>query len=268
MKNADYMTISEFSKLSGISRANLIFYDKIGLLSPAIRDKKEYRLYSRQQLGNSYMIMILRDIGLSLKEIGHYSNQRTPELMTRLFTAQEAAVRQKMKKLRDSLDVMRVYAEMAQSTRHIREHKIDIIKCAAEPVFFGPLIDYSGGKTYAQATIDFWRYCQTTEVALSYPLGARISQKNLTAGGWLKPDQLYLRTARGTTKKPAGLYAIGYDRGNYGQTDRLYKRMLQSIRRQGYAVAGDAFEEYPLNEVSTQNPQDFLIRVAIRVKPR
>ena len=39
MKNSGYLTISEFSKIAEVSRKALIFYDRIGLFSPAYTGK-------------------------------------------------------------------------------------------------------------------------------------------------------------------------------------------------------------------------------------
>ncbi|MHA8138628.1 MerR family transcriptional regulator [Lactobacillaceae bacterium Scapto_B20] len=44
--NDDQMKISEFAKLTGISRENLIFYDQQGLLKPISRGQNGYRYYS------------------------------------------------------------------------------------------------------------------------------------------------------------------------------------------------------------------------------
>ncbi len=266
MNTTDHMSISRFARLSGISRPNLIFYDKIGLLQPAKRGNNGNRYYSQYQLGTTYMILILREIGLSLAEIGTFSKHRTPERMSALFSLQKKKARQGIQKLQDAIDVMQVYVQMAEEVEDIRADKITIQRCAADPIFPGPAIDYSTGKTYAQAIIDFWHYCQAAHIPLNYPLGARISKKQLMAGEWHKPEQLYLRTRHSSKRKTAGLYAVGYARGNYGQTDGLYKRLVRYIRKCGYVIAGEAYEEYPLNEVSIQNPQDFLIRIAIRVK--
>lgn len=41
----NYLTISEFSKISEISRKTLIFYDNIGLFSPEYTASNGYRYY-------------------------------------------------------------------------------------------------------------------------------------------------------------------------------------------------------------------------------
>ena len=44
------LSILEYSRLTGIKRDNLRFYDRIGLLKPEIRGENGYRYYTRRQL--------------------------------------------------------------------------------------------------------------------------------------------------------------------------------------------------------------------------
>ena len=61
-----YLPIREFSKLTGISREALRFYDKIGLLSPQTRRKNGYRYYATRQLDFAVLISELRALGMGL----------------------------------------------------------------------------------------------------------------------------------------------------------------------------------------------------------
>ncbi len=63
--------IGDFSKLSQVSVKTLRYYDEIGLLEPAEVDRfTGYRYYSAAQLPRLHRILALRDLGLSLEQIG------------------------------------------------------------------------------------------------------------------------------------------------------------------------------------------------------
>ena len=63
-------SIGELSKQQNISRQTLIFYDRIGLFSPAWVDPENgYRYYSASQLDYLDTICIMKKIGFSLDEI-------------------------------------------------------------------------------------------------------------------------------------------------------------------------------------------------------
>jgi len=65
------LKIGDFSRLSRISVKALRYYDEIGLLKPVEVDRfTGYRYYSADQLPRLYKIVVLKNLGLSLDEIG------------------------------------------------------------------------------------------------------------------------------------------------------------------------------------------------------
>jgi DNA-binding transcriptional MerR regulator len=63
------LTIGRLAKKHGLSRSTLLYYDKIGLLSPGSHEKGEYRLYGRDEQERLKLICLYRKSGISLKEI-------------------------------------------------------------------------------------------------------------------------------------------------------------------------------------------------------
>lgn len=62
-------TVSEISKLFGISVRTLHYYDSIGLLKPTKLTESGYRLYDEQAIIRLQNILIFREIEIPLKEI-------------------------------------------------------------------------------------------------------------------------------------------------------------------------------------------------------
>jgi DNA-binding transcriptional MerR regulator len=62
-------TIGQVSKKYSLSRSTLIYYDKIGVLSPSGRSESNYRLYSDADLQKMKRIRLFRSAGLSLSAI-------------------------------------------------------------------------------------------------------------------------------------------------------------------------------------------------------
>ena len=71
--------IGEFSKLSQVTVKTLRYYDQIGLLQPAEVDRfTGYRQYSASQLPRLNRILALKDLGLSLDQIGQLLEEKLP----------------------------------------------------------------------------------------------------------------------------------------------------------------------------------------------
>ena len=63
------MTVKEVSKLTGVSIRTLQYYDKIGLLKPAMYTESGYRLYDEKALEMLQQILLLKELEFPLKEI-------------------------------------------------------------------------------------------------------------------------------------------------------------------------------------------------------
>ena len=63
-------TVTEVSRLTGVSVRTLHHYDYIGLLKPSQVSEAGYRLYDEAALERLYLILVFRELGLSLREIG------------------------------------------------------------------------------------------------------------------------------------------------------------------------------------------------------
>lgn len=63
------LTIGKLARKYGLSRSTLLYYDKIGLLTPSSHQRGEYRLYGTEEDERLQLICMYRKSGLPLKEI-------------------------------------------------------------------------------------------------------------------------------------------------------------------------------------------------------
>ena len=89
MNSNNYLSISEFAKLSGIKRKTLIYYDQIGLLTPEYTAENGYRYYDYSQIYTVNMINLFREIRMPLAEIKEHLQNSTPEQATVLLKRQQ-----------------------------------------------------------------------------------------------------------------------------------------------------------------------------------
>jgi DNA-binding transcriptional MerR regulator len=76
------MTVHEVSELAHVSVRTLHHYDQIGLLRPSCRTEAGYRLYGEGDLARLQQVLLFRELGFPLREIGaiidspHYEQSR------------------------------------------------------------------------------------------------------------------------------------------------------------------------------------------------
>jgi len=101
--------IGEFSRIARVSARLLRYYDELGLLKPGVVDAVTgYRYYTSAQLQRLNRILVLRDLGLSLEQIG-------------AVIGQNASTHQ----LRAMLELRRADAERALSEEGARLRQIE-----------------------------------------------------------------------------------------------------------------------------------------------
>jgi DNA-binding transcriptional MerR regulator len=92
--------IQEFAKLAGVTVRALHHYDRLGLLSPAHRSERGYRLYCHEDLGRVERILVLRYLGLSLRDIAELLEQsNASESLATTLARQRSVLRQRRSEL-------------------------------------------------------------------------------------------------------------------------------------------------------------------------
>ena len=270
MRERRFFTITEFAKFSRTTRNTLLHYDKIGLLSPALRDENNYREYTSLQIDDLNFIRMLQELGMTLEEIKKIKDLRTPAFIENTLRQQIENIDTKIEEWVRARKLLLTLQKTIQSAIDVNEDEITVEFMPAEAIVLGELNDYSRGRDDYDAFHDFYLTMSEKypDLDLNYPVWGFFSQERIKRGDWRWPDRFYFYNPEGHDKKPASLYVIGYTRGGYGQPGDIYKKLLNFISANGYEFNGDVYEEYPHNEVCISDEYNYLMRVMIPVRER
>lgn len=81
----NYFTTGELSQLCKIPRKTLLYYDKLGLITPEVVDENGYRYYKRSQLFLLQLVLTLRQLEVPIARIKEYLATRSVETYGDLF---------------------------------------------------------------------------------------------------------------------------------------------------------------------------------------
>lgn len=263
-------TVSEFANLSRTSRERLLNYDKQGLLSPLLRGDNNYRYYSSDQLALIALICTQMEFDVPLAKIKRIKDQRTPENTAAMLEQLRRQTDEKIEDIHRTQQLLATLQETIEEVLKINEDEISVRQLDEAPIVLGNANDFSNGKNdYDALRVFYDDLCEMPEeMTFGYPVWARFSEERIKRGDWIFPDRYYFYSPTGRQTRPGGQYAIGYTRGGYGQTDSLYKRLLDYIGQNKLEICGDIYEEYPLNEVCIADDTNYLIRVMIPVRTK
>lgn len=205
MNQKKQLSILEFSRLTGISRDNLRFYDRIGLLCPEQRGENNYRYYARHQLNSAYLIGSLRLLEVGLEDIRHYSAGRTPERMLALFARQEERIQAEIARLRETSEIMKLRASLAREALAHADGEVLVEERPRERIFLCP--PPPEGMSDEESESFAYEYAAGKGIHAGYPAGVLATP---SGGGWAY--RFYFKTGgrRGNAWKPAGRYAVAY----------------------------------------------------------
>ena len=268
MHTKEIFSVKDFANYARTTRDTLLYYDKIGLLTPVSRGENNYRFYSSGQLAVINLIRTLKTLGVPLEEIKRLKDSRTPELSDSILETQLLNINEKINALIESRELLSTLKDTIHSHLNVDVDEIIIRELPTRDIVLGEQNDYRDGRTDYDALYDFYAVCRLKypNLDLNYPVWAMFSQERIINRDWVYPDKYYFYGPKGYDKIPAALYAIGYTRGGYGESSELYERLLKYIEKEGYEICGPAYEEYPLNEICVIDQEDYLMKITITVK--
>lgn len=272
MRNNDFLSINEFAKVTRTTNATLRHYDAIGLLTPIFRRTNNYRCYSIRQRAFCITIRLLQKLGVPLAEIKSLKDQRTPELTKKILLRQIEKHEEKKAELNEANKLLKTMLQVIQSGLDADKDTIKIQYIPKDHIAVGEQNDYSEGKTDYDTLYDFYNTMNdrhsVSAYDMHYPVWAIYTEDRIKSGDWKYPDRYYFFNPDGQDCRPAGLYAIGYTFGGYGENTGLGERMKEYIEASGFEICGDAYEEYPLNEICTSDDSHYLMRLMITVREK
>lgn len=262
-------TVGQLAKLSGISKQTLIYYDRQGVFCPKQVDPNNgYRYYTPDQLEVLDSVLLLREMGLSLKEIKLHMSHRTAGRTMELLKEQQAAVQQKI----DHWST--IFCRLDQKIQTLQSLKSGktapfLQQLAPAWLLYEPV---GGDNTLLDLDIALKRLFARAAgqgVPHNYQIGSMLTAKSVCGGQYLHYCGAFLplshQVSQGAHLKSGGLYACMYHQGEYATVGQTYQMMLGKIKDLGYVPVDFCYEYSVLDSLTNQNPTDYLTQIQIKV---
>lgn len=125
--------IGEFAQIAQVSGRQLRFYDQLGLLRPAHIDHQTgYRYYTIRQLPRLNSILALKELGLSLEQIGPLlEKEMSPAELRSMLTLKRAQLERSLQE--EEARLRHIESRIVQIDREGRTDGFDVIVKSAVP---------------------------------------------------------------------------------------------------------------------------------------
>jgi len=287
----DYLSVKEFSKLSGIEQTTLRYWDDIGLFSPAKRDPdNNYRYYSPQQIIAVNFITVLSELNIPLKTIGELERERTPEKIVGLIEAQERILDMEMRRLREAYSIIHTRRELinygmlleegynatdgvrtgsgpeAEKGEWIDEEKVAVLFRTERSYILGPRNEWPEDGSFYEPFVNFCNSADDLRMNLHFPIGGMHDSFDGFVEAAGMPDHFVSLDPTGNRKRSAGKYMIAYARGYYGDFGDVAERMKAFAEKNKVKTHGPVYAMYLLDEVCMRETDNYLVQVSVAVK--
>lgn len=123
----DYYKIGEISKIYGIGRDSLMYYEEIGILKP-FRDKNGYRMYKLSDIWRLNLIKELRSLNFPMKKIKEYLDDRNIESTKEILNKEIILIDEKIEELLSyKQNIMKRLDTINDELRNLKLYEIDLI---------------------------------------------------------------------------------------------------------------------------------------------
>lgn len=267
-------TVGEFADLWGVTRQTLIYYDKIGLLSPTLTDPYSgYRYYSLEHYNQLAFILHLQKLGLTLPEIIEYKKDLSLETLFHLFNKQKQVIR---KMITESISTLESIDDTLQDINLIKEIGVVQEELRSETYLkMTPFSFDNNGKTNQKKTIDLAFYahlhdCRQLENTFIFSGGTIVNQAitdNLfeSVSGFyykLTPSKSYLANQ----VLASGRYLIMFYKRAWEDSLDYYQQIKDYAAQHNLGLTGDFYEELIGFHNGVEDYNDYIYKLFIKIK--
>lgn len=271
MFEKSHFTTGEFAKICNIEKHVLFHYDEIGLFQPAIVKANGYRYYSYHQYDTFCMITILKNLGMPLKEIKVYLEQRNPMMFLTLLKEKEGEVQKEIKQL---LKTQEYIQAMQRSTIEALASDPNEVKCVhlkEERLLLSCDIDCMESHTFRDYTKEYVNFFNRNALSQANRVGSMIKIQNLYEEEYANFTCLYVKAKKGSGRniylRKEGDYLITYHHGAYDQIAHSYERLLTYAQRHEIQLKEFAYEEYLLADIAEKDENNYITVIMMETAP-
>jgi len=262
----DFLSIQEFSNISGVEVSTLRYWDEIGIFSPITRNpENNYRCYSLVQVIALNFVTTLSDLEIPLKTIAELRKERNPEKFLRLLDKQEKQLDLELRNLRERSSIIHARRELINYGLKVNDTQVAVLHREDRALILWPRNEYQEGETFIEPLTAFVNQASRHHINLGFPVGGYHESMETFMAGANRPDHFFSADPIGTHTREAGKYLVGFSRGYYGEFGDLPKRMADYAEEHSLILSGPVYSMYLHDEICTQDPSEYLVQSCVAV---
>ncbi|WP_053957200.1 MerR family transcriptional regulator [Inediibacterium massiliense] len=262
-------SIGQICKLYNLGPDSLRYYEKKGLISPK-RKKNGYRVYTLDDIWRLNVIKDLRKLDFSTYQIKEYLEKRTIDTTIELMKKEMELIEKEIEPLRDLKEnIEKKLIVLNEFAKIEKFEEVVVKKIGRRKILFteGPM------SKDEEVDLAFRKLEGTDDEKLflfaNKDMGVLISEEGTKKGNY----SLYQKAFFFVDEKdkdynmviPEGDFATLTYRGSYKRSQKLFEKVMDFIKENGYRVNGYSMEIYRLDIHGTAVEEEFITEIQIPI---
>ncbi|PJJ30699.1 MerR family transcriptional regulator [Lacrimispora celerecrescens] len=267
----EYLTTGEFAKICGIPKHILFHYDQIKLFQPEIIKENGYRYYSFRQFDTFSIISALKRLGMPLKEIKKYMDERNPAKLVDLLEQKSNEVSKEIKKLKNTKREIDSLKELTENALSVDYNMIETAYHKSMKALCSTLMDNDNDNSYPNFLTELIAFRNNSNASMIDFLGASLTIDNIRDKRFDSFSYLYTKTNNADKKnntlvRKEGWYLQVYYKGSYPRISEMYTEIMQYAKEHQINLGKNAYEEYLIFEIGTKNRDDYVTLILVEIE--
>jgi DNA-binding transcriptional MerR regulator len=271
MKEKDqYLKISDFAKLCGVTKDTLFHYEDIGILKPEIIRDNGYRYYNIQQFFTFEIVSILKEAGTPLKEIKWYIEHLDTDHYITLLSDKLEVLKQERSKLDRMINILQNTISVTQTAMLEFSTEPRIEEQDEQYLLAVDLFRDENEKERIAKIFEQYRYCLEQGISQTLPAGFIINKSNINMNLFDSPDYYFCEIGSATDNpllhiKPQGKYAVIYHKGSYDTIVASHEKLRRFINERGMKITGNAYVFELLGFLAVGDEEKYMVKISVGV---
>lgn len=266
----NYFTTGEFAKLHHINKRTLMYYDDIGLFKPQFKDNHEYRYYAYEQSELLLVILALRELDISVKEIKAYMQNRSPDEFISLLSEHKSKINDQMRVL-ERID--RLITKKIQSLYENKEPQVDTIEIVPHAEEYLALSEpiYLKGENEVQRILHaYMENCRTYDLYDGISISSMTRFEDIVRGEIYNYEYVYTQIDQEFDYphifiKPKGHYLTAYNKGGWDELVKTYSRIITYAKQNNLSLTWYSYEQSVIDESTTSDENEYITKISIQI---
>ena len=197
-------------------------------------------------------------MGLSLDAVREHIPNRTPENTLDLFETQIKALSAKIDDLLQLRESIEKRAETIRLHKDIKAPLFTIEVRSTETIFIGRLCASAPNLDVAYFH-SFLKQCREVGISHATQIGQIVFMELALAGSWDAAGCMYAKTNKGSDN---------IEEGMFDDNHAYYEKFMRHVSKNSLELRGNIYIEYPLDEMSENDPKKHLVKIFSPVRQR